>query len=231
MALRAAGDILMFGTTEGLLLVMEQPPDSPSTSAAPSSQSNHFFASLKRFVEQDDSAVLPSLFPTFLHSFTKSIQRSHLDLSQILNRDVTSEMRVRVSATYFLNSCLSGPLAFSLSTSDDKHHLMETRLGLFQVMTEEGYLDSEQSDAKDVLQREIEFTMGELRRGASILVGLVLLHGLTKLYLGDARDAALEILTIILKQDFDLINPVASKILGVLSRVGFPNIFASPTLE
>ncbi|KAG8922207.1 hypothetical protein FRC00_007711, partial [Tulasnella sp. 408] len=199
VALRAAGDVLLFGSTEGLLLVMEQSSDTPSTSTSPSSQSNHFFASLKRFVEQDGSAVLPSLFPTFLQSFTKSIQRSHLDLSQILNRDVTFEMRVQVAATYFLNSCLSGPLAFSLSTNDNKRHLMETRLGLFQVMTEEGYLDSEQSDAKGLLHREIEFTMGGLQRS-------------------DARDAALEILTIILKQDFDLINPVASKILGVLSR-------------
>ncbi|KAG9044615.1 hypothetical protein FS837_007840 [Tulasnella sp. UAMH 9824] len=198
-ALRAAGDALLFGTTEGLLLVMEQPSDTPSTSTSPSSQSNHFFASLKRFVEQDDSAVLPTFFPAFLQSFTKSIQRSHLDLSQILNRDVTSEMRVRVAAAYFLNSCLSGPLAFSLSAGDSKHHVMETRLGLFQVMAEEGYIDSEHSDARSVLQGEIEFTMGGLQRG-------------------DVRDASLEILTIILKQDFDLINPVASRILGVISR-------------
>lgn len=108
---------------------------------------------------------------------------------------------------------------------------METRLGLFQVMTEEGHIDSEQPDAKSVLVREIEFAMGGLQRGASISLGLILLHGLITLYLGDVRDAALEILTIILKQDFDLINPVASKILGVLSRVRFPDNLASPTPE
>ncbi|KIO27891.1 hypothetical protein M407DRAFT_22809 [Tulasnella calospora MUT 4182] len=200
VALRTAGEILLFGTTEGLLLVMEQPSDSPSTSAFPSSQSNHFFSSLKRSVERDDTAVLLPLFPTFLQSFIKSVQRSHLDLSQILNRDVTSEMRVRVAATYFLTNCLSGPLAFSMSTSESKRHIMETRLGLFQAMTEEGYLDSEQSDAKVVLQSEIEFAISGLQRD-------------------DARDACLEILTTILKQDFDLINPVASRILGVLSRL------------
>ncbi|KAG8904724.1 hypothetical protein FRC01_008619, partial [Tulasnella sp. 417] len=199
-ALRTAGDILLSGTTDGLLLVMERPPDSPSTSKSTSPQSNHFFAALKQSIERDDSPALISLLPSLLHSFTKSVQRSHLDLSQILSKDVTSETRVRVATTYFLTNCLSGPLAFSVSTGESKRHIMETRLGLFQVMTEEGYLDSEQSDARDVLQSEIDFAMGVLQ-------------------LDDTRDAALEILTIILKQDFDLINPVAPKILRVLSKV------------
>lgn len=75
-------------------------------------------------------------------------------------------MRVRVAATHFLGGCLLGPLAFSLSTSDNKRHVMETRLGLFQTMVEEGYLDTEYVDAKLVVQREIEFAISGLQRGS-----------------------------------------------------------------
>ncbi|KAG8940852.1 hypothetical protein FRC04_005003 [Tulasnella sp. 424] len=198
IALRSAGEILLFGTTDGLLFAMEPPVDSPSTSKSSSPALNSFFTSLKQSLEREGSEALLPLLPMFLQSFTTSIQRSPLDISQILNRDVPSEMRVRVAATHFLGGCLSGPLAFSLSTSDNKRHVMETRLGLFQTMVEEGYLDTEDVDTKVVVQREIGFAISGLQRD-------------------DVRDAALEILTIILKLDFDLVNTAAPRILRTLS--------------
>ncbi|KAG8990391.1 hypothetical protein FRB90_001784, partial [Tulasnella sp. 427] len=199
-ALRSTGDLLLFGTTDGLVIAMEAPSDTPSSSTSPSAHVNTFFSSLQRSLERDNSLPVLSLFPDFLRSFTESVQRSHLDISQILNRSVTSDMRVRVAATHFFANCLSGPLSFSLSTPQDKRPIMETRLPLLRVMKEEGYLDMDDPFTMSLVKREIDIAIGGLDRD-------------------DTRDAALDILTTVLSLDFHLIDSVASRILTKLSQL------------
>ncbi|KAG8985856.1 hypothetical protein FRB90_004398, partial [Tulasnella sp. 427] len=142
-ALRSTGDLLLFGTTDGLVMAMEAPSDTPSSSTSPSAHVNTFFSSLQRSLERDNSIPVLSLFPDFLRSFTESVQRSHLDISQILNRS---------------------PLSFSLSTPEDKRPVMETRLQLLRVMKEEGYLDMDDLFTMSLVKREIDVAIGGLDR-------------------------------------------------------------------